>query len=207
MPEKVGAVETVREICVDPKPNGMRAVYLVETRSDSEEREIAILFTDMEPELMIRQLSKGRLVSYVVQAHESNHGILNEIEDVLKENYAFVITQRSFDELSCRIIRELAGHTGSRLLAVPKCNICGKVEPFPTTIINFSDDDGSVVLSRSYCASCTVAASATGSRANNKEFIKSLLAADTRDFHKIEHAKLVRRPSRKRPIRYRIFNI
>jgi hypothetical protein len=207
MSGKVGPVETVREICVDPKPNGMRAVYLVETRSDNEEREIARLFADMEPELMIRQLSKGRLVSYVVQAHESNVAILNEIEDILKKDYSFVVTQSSFDELSCRIIKELAGHTGSKLLAIPKCNICGKVEPFPTTVVKFSDDDGSVLLSRSYCASCTAEASATGSKASNKEFIKSLLAADTRDFRIIERAQLVRRPSRKQPIRYRVFNI
>ncbi|MEN6355458.1 MAG: hypothetical protein ABFD83_00075 [Armatimonadota bacterium] len=207
MPGKVGAVETVREICVDPKPNGMRAVYLVETRSNNEEREIDRLFSELEPELMIRQLSKGRLASYVVQAHECNESMLDEIEDILKENYAFVVTQRSFDELSCRIIKELAEHTGSKLLAVPKCNICGKVEPFPTIVVNFSDDDGSVLLSRSYCASCTAEASATGNKASNKEFIKSLLSADKRDFRMIEHAQLVRRPSRKQPIRYRVFNI
>lgn len=207
MPDKMGAVETVREICVDPKPNGMRAVYLVETRSDKEEQDIARLFAELEPELMIRQLSKGRLVSYVVQADKSNANLLDEIEDILKTNYAFVVTQRSFDELSCRIIKELVAHTASRLLAVPKCNICGKVEPFPTTVVNFSDEEGSVVLSRNYCASCTTEASATSNKANNIEFIRSLLAADKRDFRMIEHAQLVRKPSRKQPIRYRISNL
>ncbi|MCE5322493.1 hypothetical protein LLG46_04155 [bacterium] len=207
MPAKSEKMDTVREICVDPKPNGLRAVYLVETRSENEEREIARLFSELEPELMIRQLSKGRLVSYVVQAHESNASMLNEIEDVLKNNYAFVVTQRSFDELSCRIIKELARHTGSRLLPIPKCNICGNVDPFPTTTVNLSDNDGGVLATRSYCARCTAEAAAAGNKVNNIEFIKSLLAADEHNFDGIKHARLVRHPSRKRPIRYRVFDI
>ena len=200
MPKREGSVETVREICIDPQPSGLRAVYLVETRSDEEAREIGKLFSELESELQMRQLSKGKLVSYVVQAHESDASVLDDIEDILKKNYAFVVTQRSFDELICRIVRELSEDTASKLFPIPKCNICGKVEPFPNIVVNLSGEDGSLLISRSYCASCTAEASAP----SNKEFIKSLLAADKRDFRQIERAELVRHPSRKQPICFRI---
>ncbi|MCE5314553.1 MAG: hypothetical protein ABFD49_08035 [Armatimonadota bacterium] len=200
MPKREGSVETVREICIDPQPSGLRAVYLVETRSEEESREIDKLFLELESQIQVRQLCRGKLVSYVVQAHESDASVLDEIEDILKKSYAFVVTQRSFDDLICRIVRELCEDTGSKLSAIPKCNICGKVEPFPNTVVNLSDDDGSVLISRNYCSSCTAEASAP----SNKEFIKSLLAADKRDFRKIESAELVRHPSRKQSIRFRV---
>ena len=57
-----------------------------------------------------------------------------------------------------------------------------------------------MLLCRSYCARCTAEAAAP----NNKDFIRSLLAADEHDFRRLEQADLVRRPSRRRPIRFRI---
>lgn len=198
MPAKVGIDNTIREICVDPQPNGLRAVYLVETRSSEEEQEVENIFSALESQLEVRQLTKGKLVSFVVQAHESDAEIIDEIEDVLKKSYVFVVTQRSFDELICRIINELSRQTDSKVLPIPKCNICGKVEPFPSTVVNLSGEDGSVLVSRNYCACCTAEACAP----NNKDFIKSLLAADKRNFGKIERAQLVRHRSRKQPLRY-----
>lgn len=192
--------ETISEICVDPQPSGLRAVYLVETRSEAEALEISDLFSELASQVQVRQLCQGKLVSYAVQAHDSEAAVLDDIEDVLKRNYAFVVTQRSFDEVIHRIVRELGRDTGSKLIEVARCNICGKSEPFPNTIISLSDEDGTVLLSRSYCARCTAEAAAP----SNKEFVRSLLAADERDFGKLREAELVRRPSRKRPMRFRI---
>lgn len=200
MPRRGEAVETVSEICVDPQPSGLSAVYLVETRSPKEAAEIGKLFADLQSHILVRQLCKGKLVSYAVQADESHSGVLDEIEDVLKRNYAFVVTQRSFDELICRIVEELSRDTDSKLLAIPRCNICGKREPFPNMVVSMTDEEGSVLMSRSYCARCTAEAAAP----NNKEFVRSLLAADERDFGKLTHAELVRRPSRNQPIRFKI---
>jgi hypothetical protein len=193
MPKRERPVEAVSEIRVAPQPCGLRAVYLVETRSASEGREVNRLFSELESQLQVRQLSKGKLLSYAVQADQSDSSVLDEIEEVLKSNFAFVVTQRSFDELICRIVKELCEDTGSKVLPLPHCNICKKVEPFPSMVVSLSGEDGSEVLSRSYCASCTAEASTP----NSKQFVRSLLSADERDLGPIAEAELVRHPSRK----------
>mgnify|MGYP005837572121 CR=1 FL=1 len=194
------STESISEIYIDPQPSGLRAVYLVETRSTEEARRIADLFGELESRFQIKQLSRGRLVSYAVQAHHSDAVALDEVENLLKSAYSFVVTQRSFDELIYRIVRELCRDTGSKLLPVSRCNICGKIEPFPTTVVNMSDGEGDVLISRVYCGGCTAAAVAP----NSKQFVRSLLAADRRDFRAIERAELIKRPSRRRPLRFRI---
>jgi len=193
-------IETISEILVDPRPQGLSAVFMVETRSAAEASQLAGMFSELAASLQVRQLSRGKLVSYAVQADESDAALLEEIEDILKRDYAFVLTQHSFDDLIYCILTELCRDTRSRLIPVPKCNICGKQDPFPGLVVNLSDQQGAVLLSRNYCSNCAAGACAP----SNKEFVKSLLAADERDFGRLERAELIRRPSRKRPIRFRI---
>mgnify|MGYP001616934055 CR=1 FL=1 len=193
-------VRNVREISVDPQPSGLSAVYLVETRSDEEAAEVRKLFRELESQVQVRILSRGKLMSYVVQADESDTALLDEIESVLKANYGFVVAQDCYDETIYRIIRELCQDTGSTVMGMSRCNICGKAVPFPTTVVSLSDEVGSVLLSRSYCASCTAGASAP----SNKEFVRSLLSADRRDFGGLERVELVRRRSRKQNLRFKI---
>lgn len=200
MPEKQEAVATISQIQIEPQPDGIRAVYLVETRSDEEAAEIQGLFEELEVRLQVRGLSDGKLVSYVVQAHESDAPILDDIDEVLRSRCAFVVTQRSFDALIYRILGELCEDTGSMLLPVPHCNICGKAEPFPNTVVSLMDDDGELLVSRNYCATCTAKVAAP----SNKEFVRCLLAADERGFDEIKEAEFVRHPSHKPPIRFRI---
>ncbi len=191
---------TISEIRVEPQPDGVRAVYMVETRSEQERFEIGALFTDLEARLQVRRLSEGKLVSYVVQAHESDAALLDDIDGILRSSYAFVVTQRSFDSLIYRIIGELCEDTGSELLPVPGCNICGKAEPFPNTVVSLMGDGGLVLDARHYCSSCTARVGAS----SNKQFVKSLLQADEHDFGELGQAELERRPSHKYPIRFRI---
>lgn len=200
MPKQRLSEEAVSEISVNPQPGGLRAVYLVETRSHDETREIGKIFDGLRLRMRVEQLSKGKLVSFVVQADQADEPLLDELEGVLKASYGFVVTHRSFDDLIYRIVKELCEDTGSKLLPIPHCNICGKTEPFPNTVVSLSDQGGDVLLSRSYCGSCTAAAVAP----SNKEFVRSLLAADKRDFGHLEQAEFVRRPSRKQPMRFKI---
>ena len=113
MPRQHTSAQSISEIRVDPKPSGLTAVFMVETRSTEEAREIMDLFGDLESQMQVRQLSKGKLVSYVVQADETDCDMLDEVENVLKENYGFVVTQRSFDEIIYRIVKDLCQDTGS----------------------------------------------------------------------------------------------
>ena len=188
------------EVSVDPRPAGSRAVYLVETQDANQTRAVAKLFADLGSRIQVRRLCTGKLVSYAVQTHDSDLSALDEIEEALKGNYSFVVTQRSFDEVIYRIVKELCADTSSKLLPVPRCNICGRTEPFASVVVSLADAAGRVRTCRNYCAHCAASATAT----SNKEFVRSLLASDRKSFRGIERAELVRRPSRKQPIRFRI---
>ena len=188
------------EVCVDPRPTGARAVFLVEISTSEEAQEIKRLFADLEDRMLVRQLCAGKLVSYTVQCHDSDVVLLDEIDTLLKSTYGFVVTQKSFDDVIYRIVKELCADTGSKLLPMPRCNICGRIDPFPSVLVSLSDEDGRVRTSRNYCRSCAAGATAT----SNKEFVRSLLASDKRSFRSIERAELVRRRSPRQPIRYRI---
>lgn len=195
-----GEKASYSEISVDPQPAGLRAVYLVETSDAREARGLDELFSDLESRVQIRRLCTGKLVSYAVQLHQSDSSLLDEIEAMLKDQFRFVVSQRSFDEVIYRIVSELCADTGSRLLSIPHCNICGRTEPFPSVMISLSDEQGRVRTCRNYCAHCAAQATAT----SNKEFVRSLLASDKRQFREIERAELVRRPSRKQPMKFEI---
>ena len=195
MPREHAAIDTVREIRIDPRPKGLRAVYLAEPRRPEEAREIEGLFVELESRLQVRLLCRGKLLGYVVQAHESDSELLDELEDVLKAASAFVVTQRACDELTWRIVRDLCRATGSRLIPLPRCNICGVEEPFPATEVGLTDGNGSAVIHRSYCANCTAQTPVS----SNKELVRSLLAADERGFGSLERARCVRRRSARTP--------
>lgn len=190
----------VSQISLDPQPQGANVVYLVDTRNDDESNELARLFDELKASLQIRQLTRGKLMSYAVQVSGVDASLLSELEGVLKGNYGFVVTHRSFDPVIYRVVRELAADTGSKLLPIPHCNICGKPEPFPEVVINLSDSDGETLSSRTYCSTCTAGSTAR----NTKDFVISLLSADQTDFSSLSREQLVRSRTRKQSIRYKI---
>jgi hypothetical protein len=202
MRKQRGLPRPICEIRVTCQPNGLTAVYLVETKDSHETRELKKTFQALQDQIQVRQLSDGNIVSFAVRTPQSDTCILDEIDDVLKKNYGFVVTQRYFDDLIHRIVRELCADTGSKLLPVASCNSCGKTDPFPATVISLVTDDGSALMSRNYCESCTAEAGAT----SNKEFVRSLLAADEQDFEQIRRAELVRSRSSEWAIKFRVKN-
>jgi hypothetical protein len=193
MPRSRIPVNSVSQICIDFQPKGLTAVYLVETESERDAADLAALFEGFSPVLQSRQLSTGKLVSYAVLLQGQDQTMLEEIEKVLKTSYGFVILHRSFDNIIHDIVRELCKDSGSSLIPVPKCDICGKYDPFPETAINFLDKDNSLIATRRYCATCT----AESSGRSNKEFIISLLQADKSDLGTLGQTELVRSRSRK----------
>lgn len=193
-------VKMVRQISLDPQPQGTSAVYLVETRSEDEAREIAKLFQDLKLNMEVRQLARGKLMSFVVQTRGADCNVLSDLEKELKNSFGFVVMQRSFDALIYRIVKELAADTGSKLLPIPHCNICGKPEPFPEVVINLSGSDGETLASRNYCSTCTAGTAAK----SNKDFVISLLTADETGFSCLSPEQLIRSRTRKQSIRYKI---
>ncbi|MHB0912445.1 MAG: hypothetical protein ACYC2Y_03225 [Armatimonadota bacterium] len=199
MPRNRIPVRLVSQICVEPQPKGLRAVYLVETEGEGKAAELSKLFEDFSPAVASHKLSKGKLVAYAVQLREQDPSLFGEIEAFLKKNFGFVIMHRSFDPLIYDIVGELCRDSGSSLLPVPKCDICGKLDPFPETVISFLDKENTSLATRLYCTSCT----ADSAGRNNKEFLRALLEADPSDLGALREMNLVRSSSKKR-IAFRI---
>jgi len=192
--------EAVSEVSVSPQPNGLKAVYLFDARTEYEAEAIKALFAELSQRLQVRKLSDGRLVSYVVQAEQPDGDLLDALDDILHRECGFVAAHYDFDEMIYHIVKDLAHDTASRFIQVPRCNICGMAEPFPSTIANLSDGDGEILESRCYCQSCTAHAAAP----SNKEFLLSLLEADEEDFESIRAANLERRRSAQRTLRFKV---
>jgi hypothetical protein len=190
----------VKQISADPKPAGMEAVYLVETQTERQARDVHKVFQEFEPHIEVRQLSRGQLVSYAVQLRSDDQSVLDEIDHVLKANFGFVVMQRSFDDLIYRVVTELCNDTGSKLLPIPECHICGRLDPFPDMIVNLASEEGQLMLSRTYCGTCTAGSMAR----SNKQFVLSLLSADKKDFGELSEAQLVRQRTGKQSIRFKI---
>ena len=193
-------VGLVTEIYVETQPKGVCAVYLVETRNESETQNLADLFSDFAPKLESLQLSSGKLVSYAVQLRNHDQGLLDQIGDFLKQNFGFVILHRSFDPMIYEIVRELCKDSGSQLHHVPKCDICGKADPFPETLVRLLGPQGTNLATRTYCRTCT--AESAGS--SNKEFVMALLEADRGGLGVFRHMNLVRSRSSKKRMAFRI---
>jgi len=193
-------VGLVNQICVEPQPYGLCAVYLVETQNEREAEDLARLFSDFAPALQSVQLSSGKLVSYAVQLGSRDQSLLDEIEAFLKRNLGFVVLHRSFDPLIYEIVRDLCRDSGSTLLPMPKCDICGKHDPFPQTAVTLLDKENVNLATRTYCATCTAGLAAN----NNKEFVMALLAADRGGLGGFRDMHLVRSRSSKKRVAFRI---
>jgi hypothetical protein len=200
MPLQQSVIDRVSEISLDPRPRGLTAVFLVEIRSRDEAREVVRLFAELDAHIRVRQLSKGRLMGYAVQAQASDSTIIEAIEEVLRESSRMVVAQRSLDDTILRVVRELCAETESILLPLPRCDICGGAEPFPATVLTLSNGSSSPKISRNYCAACSADASAS----SNKSFVRSLLGSDDRRLRALAQADLEKRPAYGRPVRFRI---
>jgi hypothetical protein len=173
---------------------------MVETQDEREAEDLSRLFGDFSPAVQSVQLSSGKLVSYAVQLCDHDQVLLDEVEAFLKKNFGFVVLHRSFDSLIYDIVRELCKDSGSTLIPIPKCDICGKRDPFPDTVVRLLDKQNVHLASRTYCATCT--AEATGR--NNKEFVMALLEADRGGLGAFRHMDLVRSRSSKKRLAFRI---
>lgn len=200
MPRSRVPVRLVSQICVEPQPKGLRAVYLVKTKNEAEAEMLSKVFADFAPSLQTLQLSRGKLVSYAVQLQGEDQSLFSEIETFLRKNFEFVVLHRSFDPLIYDIVKKLSEDSGSSLLPISKCDICGKSDPFPGTLVTFLDNDNVNISTRVYCTSCT----AESSGRSSKDFVLSLLEADRGKFGMLNHSEIVRSRSSKKHLAFRI---
>ena len=194
MPRTSIPVGSVSQIYVEPQIAGICGVYMVETRDERESDEFARMFADFAPSVRSIQLSSGKLVSYAVQLQGEDQALLDEIESFLKKNFEFVVLHRSFDPLIYDVLRELCKDSGSTMLPIPKCDICGKRVPFPQMVVRLLDSRDVSLATRTYCSTCTV----ESARNNKREFVVTLLAADKGGLAEFSRMRLVRSRSKKR---------
>ncbi len=182
----------VSSIMVQPQSTGIRAVYIVEARNRQERKEIRDLFDHIRDVYEVIQLSEGTIMSYAVQVMD-NPSILGEVERVLKASFAFSILERSFNDTIYAVVQDLCADTNSRLCRVPRCGICGQLEPFPTRI-HMLDGEGHSVMEACYCGRCV----ASQESRSEKQALVDLLTHDRRNFSAIRDAKLVKRGPHRR---------
>lgn len=200
MPDHESAWEDVSRISVDPQPAGLKAVYLIETASETEKDAILQIFEELAVYVQVRKLCEGRLVGFVVQADESQSCLLDELDEMLRRECTVLIAHRLFDEIVYKIIRELADETGSRSVDVPSCDSCGVLEPFPALVVNLADEHGGILRSRCFCAACAASASSR----SHKDFLMSLMAADKPCLRSFADAHLLKHRAGEHSVRFRI---
>jgi hypothetical protein len=169
---------------------GSRAVFLVEVRNADEQRKVRELFGALAELGEVAPLCEGPLMAYAVQLRVESGSLFAKIEETLKEEFAFSLAERSFNDVVYHLVESLCEDSGGQMHAVPRCGICNQPEPFPTRI-TLRDQTGRGIIEACYCAPCA----AQRADPDEKEFVVGLLSADRRDFRGIRNAALVEWPA------------
>jgi hypothetical protein len=180
--------KAVSRIILKPTSPGQRAVFLVEAQGRTDRQKVRELFQTVGEMAEVVQLSDGEVMSYAVQVR-GNLTLFAKIEEVLKEEFAFSIVERSFSDVTYHLIESLCEDSKSRLTRVPHCGICGQADPFPTRV-TMQDEQERAVIEAHYCTRCA----AQQSDPSSQKFLVDLLSADRRNFQGIREARLIQSP-------------
>src|SRR5262249_4917238 len=110
----------VARIVVVPPVVGSRAVFMVEAEDRRERRQVPDTVAELAE---VVQLSDGPIISFAVQVR-GDASLFSKIEWLLKSQFSFSIVERSFSEVTYRLIESLCEDSDSRLLKLPHCGIC-----------------------------------------------------------------------------------
>lgn len=178
--------ERVNSVELRPATPGSRAVFLVEARGRGERQKVRELFEALAELAEVAPLCQGDMMAYALQLRAGVDGgppgnLFSKIEAVLKEEFAFSLVERSFNEVIYHLVVSLCEDSEGEMLHVPRCGICNEPEPFPTRV-TLRDNSGEGVIEACYCARC----SAQQADPSDRQFLRSLLAADRRGFQEMQ---------------------
>jgi hypothetical protein len=176
----------VARITVRAPAAGSRAVFLVEADGRRERRQVRELFETVAELADVTPLAEGQIMAYAVQVR-GDTSLFAKIEWLLKSQFAFSVVERSFSEITYRLIESLCQESESRILRVPRCGICDAADPFPTRV-TMRDEQDEAIVEATYCGPCA----ARQADRDRKKALIELLAADRRNFAAIRQARLVR---------------
>jgi hypothetical protein len=187
--------EEVRSVELKPATPGSQAVFLVEARSRVEQRKVRELFEALAELAEVAPLCEGIMMAYVVQLCAGSEGsptgaLFAKIEAVLKEEFAFSLVERSFNDVIYHLVASLCEDSQGEMLHVPRCGICNEPEPFPTRV-TLRDTSGRGVIEACYCARC----SAQQADPSDRQFLRGLLAADRHGLQELNSLDLVAAPA------------
>ena len=155
-----------------PSLPGSRAVFLVEAATRKDMKRVRELF-DMVGQLAeVTPISHGAVMSYAVQVH-GDTSLFTKVEWLLKTQFTFSLLERSFSEVTFRLVRSLCEDSNTRVEELPECGICSAVDPFPTrATVELADSEEPLHLA--YCARC----SAQYAEEEPKRFARALVKRD-----------------------------
>jgi hypothetical protein len=176
----------VSRIVLKPTSPGSRAVFLVEAQDRRDQQKVREMFETLSELADVAPLADGAMMAYAVQ-FRGDLTLFSKIEEVLKEDFAFSVVDRSVTDVTYHLVKTLCDDCGGRLFEQPRCGICDQIDPFPTRV-HMLDAGGRDLFEASYCARCA----AQQADPNSRKFLVDLLAADRRNFASIREADLVR---------------
>lgn len=159
-----------------PAPPGSRAVFLVETRTKKEIRQVRELFDMVGQLAQVVPISHGTVMSYAVQVH-GDPSLFGKIEWLLKTQFTFSIVERNFSDVTFRLVHSLCEDANTRVEELPSCGICSAIDPFPVraTLETRGTEEPQHV---SYCARCA----ARHAEEDPATSIRTLVRKDSRKF-------------------------
>jgi hypothetical protein len=163
-------------------------MFLVEARNRREQQKVRQMFETLSDLADVAPLADGPMMAYAVQLR-GDITLFARIEEVLKEEFAFSVVDRSVSDVTFHLVESLTRDAGGRMFRQPRCGICSQVDPFPTRV-RLLDAGGADLLEATYCARCA----AQQADPNRQKFVVDLLAADRRNFAGIREATLVQTP-------------
>jgi hypothetical protein len=182
--------EEVDSVVLQTAEPGNRAVFLVEARSTAEQRKVRELFDALAELAEVAPLCDGAMMAFVVQLRGGEgsraNSLFGKLEGALKEEFAFSLVERSFNDVIYHLVASLCEDSGGQLHTVPRCGICSEPEPFPTRV-TFRDRSGKGIVEACYCARC----SAQQADPNDREFLLGLLGADPHGLPSLKTADLI----------------
>lgn len=151
-------------------------MFLVETCSRKEVRQVRELFDLVGRLAQVVPISHGAIMSFAVQAH-SDVSLFGKIECLLKTQFTFSIVERSFSEVTFRLVQSLCADSQTQMVELPECGICAAVDPFPARA-TLELAAGGEPLHAAYCARCA----AHLAEEDADRFVLGLVKRDRRRF-------------------------
>jgi hypothetical protein len=135
-----------------PAHPGSRAVFLVETCTKKEIRQVKELFDTVGQLAEVVPISHGDVMSYAVQT-PGDPSLFGKIEWLLKTQFTFSIVERSFSDVTLRLVNGFCEVSETEMEELPACGVCCSADPFPTrATVELSSDEEPLHLS--FCARC-----------------------------------------------------